>query len=114
MKMSAFAMTREIYFQLPFFSVALYHCPLPSLEVRSIDFVSNGSIATEPLGVDTGRTAETAVAKAVVMAPVRAVRNAASNALVIARTAALSLLPVFVAALSGAFLFARLSIVQTL
>ena len=64
-------MTRAIYFHPPVFSVALYYCPLPALEVRSINLVSNGLIVVEYLGVRTGYTAESAVAMAVVMEPVR-------------------------------------------
>ena len=67
MTMSAFTVTREISFRPPVFSMALYHCPLPSLVVSSIDFVSNGSIAVEYLGVGAGCTAETVVATAVVI-----------------------------------------------
>ena len=66
-KMSEFSVTRSISFHLAVFSMALYHCPLPSLEVRFINFVSNISIAVEYLGVGTGRTTETAVATTVVM-----------------------------------------------
>ena len=62
----------------------------------------------------TGRTSETAVVTAVVMAPVRADRNAAGTALGIAGAVALSSSPVFTAASSGALLFARPAIVQPL
>ena len=110
-KMSEFSVTRKIYFHPPVFYMALYHCLL-SLEVRSIEFISNGSIAVDYLGVGTGRTSETAVVTAVVMAPVRADRNAAGTALGIAGAVALSSSPVFTAASSGASLFARPAIVQ--
>ena len=70
-RMPEFSMMREIYFHPPVFSVVLYHCPLPSPEVRSINFILNRSIAFEYLGVDTSCTAETAVLTTVVMVPVR-------------------------------------------
>ena len=93
--------------------MALYHFPLPFIEVRSIDFVSNRSIAVDYLGVGAGRTEETAVAMGVVMALVRAARNSVSIASGIAGAGTLSLLSAFTAALSGAFLFARPAIVQS-
>ena len=65
-------------------------------------------------GVDTGRTAETAVVMAVVMAPVMEVRNFVRTALVIGGAVALSLSTVFAAASSGEFLFACPAIVQSL
>ena len=113
-KMLAFDVTRAIYFYLPVFSVALYHFPLPSLEVRSIEFLSNGSIAVDYLGVGTGRTVETAVVTVVVMAPVRAARNAEIKASGIVGVVTSSLSPAFAAASSGTFLFARPLIVQPL
>ena len=92
----------------------LYHFPLPSLDVRSINFVSTRSINVEYLGVDTGRTAETAMETAVVMPPVRDLRNDASTASGIVGAIAPSLLSVLAAASSGAFLFAHPAIVQSL
>ena len=110
LKMSSFSVTRAIYFQLPVFSVALYYCPLPSLEVRYIDFVSNGSIAVDYLGVGTGLMLETTVATAVVLVMVMSVRNAVSTASGIVDFVMSSLSPVFAAELYGSFLFARTAI----
>ena len=112
MNTAAFLVTRAISFHPPVLSVALYHCTLPSLEVNSIDFVLNGSIAVEYLGVDTGCTAETAVETVVVMAPVMAVWNYVSIASGIALAVVSSLLPTFVAASYGALLFACQDIIQ--
>ena len=111
--MSAFVVTRENSFHPPEFSMALYHCPLPSLEVRSIYFVYNGSISVEYLRAGAGCKAETAVATAVVIATVRLARNAASTALGISGAVTLSSLSVFVAESSDALLFVRLAIVQS-
>ena len=105
-------MKRAIYFHPPVFSVDLYHCPLPSLEVSSINFISNESIAVKYLGVGTGCTAENAVATEVVMALAREARNAVSTALGIVVSVVLSLSPMFVAATFSEFLFARPAIVQ--
>ena len=111
--MSAFSVTRAISFYPPVFSVGLYHCPIPYLKLRSNNFVTNGSIAVDYLEVGASHTAEAAVATSVVMAPMRAVRNAESTYLGVTGAVASSSLPAFTATSSGAFLSVRLAIIQS-